>query len=50
MKIYVVLHKEIALKAFKDKREAHRWAEDKYGSRTDGICVEGVNIQAIECE
>lgn len=48
MKIYVVLNKTEAVKAFVYKFEAHSWTEHKYGSKADGICADGVNIQAIE--
>lgn len=48
MKAYVVLRDKIPEAIFLDKFAAHRWAEDKYGSRSDGICVEGVVVEAFK--
>lgn len=48
MKVYVVLNGTVVEKAFTDKWDAHSWAELKFGTKIDGICVDGVNVQAIE--
>jgi len=31
----------------KTYKEAYAWAENKYGSKIDGICVDGVEIKEI---
>lgn len=49
-KIYFVLRDELPVKVFLDKTEAHEWAEDVYGSRSDGICVAGVRVHAARYE
>lgn len=47
MKVYLILRNNEALYASVDKVDAYNWAENKFGSRADGICVDGVAIQSI---
>ena len=34
-----------ALEVFLTSEKAYTWAENKYGSKQDGICVEGITIE-----
>lgn len=43
-KVYVVVSPDGPQAVFEDKLQAHNWAEYKYGSRADGICLEGVYV------
>ncbi len=41
------MHGDKPFKFFFDKRDAHAWVEDLYGSGTDGIVEAGVSVQAF---
>lgn len=47
-KIYIVVHKNEPLISFENKMSAHRWAEIKFGSATDGVVVKDVYVKALE--
>ena len=48
IKVYAVRHLDRIDKVFLDKLEAHKWAENKYGSETDGIIVNNVTVKPYE--
>lgn len=46
MKIYVVLVRGMYVKSFDSRERAYQWAENQYGCKADGICVDGVEIRS----
>lgn len=48
MKVYIVMLHDTPQEVFLDKMEAHNWAENMYGCKADGICVDGVSVVAFE--
>lgn len=47
MKVYVVMKNLEPLEVFTDKMKAHQWAEDIYGSKSDGISEKGIHVVAF---
>jgi hypothetical protein len=45
-KVYVVERDGRVEQVFFTEEDAHSYAEWKYGSKSDGICVEGVGVVA----
>lgn len=43
-KIYVTFIKDECLKVHSDKKMAHAYAEGRFGTKIDGICVDDVAI------
>lgn len=49
-KIYFVLDEWKPIYVSLDKSDAHKWAEDRYGSRSDGICCDNIHVNAANYE
>lgn len=50
MKVYVVLKSNTPQFVHSNKDFAHKWAENIFGSKTDGLCEVDVEVRAFTDE
>lgn len=48
MKLYIVMLWDDPIAAFPTRNQATEYAETHYGSKQDGICVDGVKVWEFE--